>query len=138
MREHLKRSLFLVLGSLFFLVGIIGVLVPILPTTPFMILAAACFAESSPRFHQMLLTNRWFGEDLRRWDNNKTMERQTKKRATWIIIISFTFSISILWGNIIWQLVLLFTALLLLFFLWRIAEHAHDEPIVDPRNQTIG
>ncbi len=124
MTEHLKRSIFLIFGSLFFLVGIIGVLVPILPTTPFMILSAACFAESSPRFHKMLLNNRWFGEDLRRWENNKTMKRGTKKRATWIIIISFTLSISILWGNIIWQLVLFCIALVLLFFLWRIAEHA--------------
>lgn len=124
MTEHLKRTIFLVLGSLFFIVGLVGVLLPILPTTPFMILSAACFAESSPRFHKMLLNNRWFGEDLRRWESNKTMKRATKKRATWVIIISFTLSISLLWGNVIWQLVLLCTAILLLFFLWRIAEHA--------------
>ena len=124
MTEHLKRSIFLVLGSLFFIVGLIGVLVPILPTTPFMILSAACFAESSPRFHKMLLNNRWFGEDLRRWEDNRTMKRATKKRATWIIVITFTLSISILWGNTVWQLLLLCTALLLLFFLWRIAEQS--------------
>lgn len=124
MTKSLKRSIFLVLGSLFFIVGLIGVLVPILPTTPFMILSAACFAESSPRFHKMLLNNRWFGEDLRRWECNKTMARATKKRATWIIIITFSLSISILWGSSILQLLLLCTALLLLFFLWRIAEHS--------------
>ena len=115
--------IFLVLGSLFFIAGLIGVLVPILPTTPFMILSAGCFAESSPRFHKMLLNNRWFGNDLRRWESNKTMKRATKKRATWVIVISFTLSISILWGNTLWQLVLLSTALVLLFFLWRIAEN---------------
>ena len=124
MTEHLKRSIFLVSGSLFFIVGLIGVLVPILPTTPFMILSAACFAESSPRFHKMLLNNRWFGEDLRRWEDNRTMKRATKKRATWIIVITFTLSISILWGNTVWQLLLLCTALLLLYFLWRIAEQS--------------
>ena len=124
MRENIKRTIFLVSGSLFFVVGLIGVLVPILPTTPFMILSAACFAESSPRFHKMLLNNRWFGEDLRRWEDNKTMKRATKKRATWIIVITFTLSISILWGNTVWQLLLLCTALLLLFFLWRIAEQS--------------
>ncbi len=123
MTISLKRSIFLVLGSLFFIVGLIGVLVPILPTTPFMILSAACFAESSPRFHKMLLNNRWFGDDLRRWECNKTMKRATKKRATWIIVITFSLSISILWGSSILQLLLLCTALLLLFFLWRIAEH---------------
>ena len=122
MTDGLKRTIFLILGSLFFILGLIGILLPILPTTPFMILAAACFAESSPAFHKMLLNNPWFGEDLCRWECHKTMQRKTKKRASWFIAISFTFSISILWGNIIWQLLLLLLALILLFFLWRIAE----------------
>ncbi len=127
MTKSLKQSIFFVLGSLFFILGLIGVLVPILPTTPFMILSAACFAESSPRFHKMLLNNRWFGDDLRRWERSKTMKRATKKRATWIIVITFTLSISLLWGNTIWQLVLLLTAILLLFFLWRIAEYDKND-----------
>ncbi|MCU7818250.1 MAG: YbaN family protein [gamma proteobacterium symbiont of Lucinoma myriamae] len=124
MKKNLKRTIFLAFGSLFFILGLIGVLLPILPTTPFMILSAACFAESSPRFHQLLLNNRWFGEDLQRWERNKTMKRTTKKRATWVIVISFTLSISILWGHTIVQL-LLFLALVLLFLLWRVAETPH-------------
>lgn len=123
MKKSLKRTLFLVFGSLFFILGLAGVLLPILPTTPFMILSAACFAESSPRFHRLLLNNRWFGADLQRWERNKTMKRTTKKRATWIILISFTLSISLLWGHILVQLLLLCLAIVLLFFLWRIAEN---------------
>ena len=126
MSKNIKRTIFLVSGSIFFIIGLVGVLVPILPTTPFMILAAACFAESSLRFHKILLNNRWFGDDLRHWECNKTMKRTTKKRATWIIVMTFTLSISILWGNIIWQFILLCTAILLLFFLWRIAEQSPE------------
>lgn len=122
MSKHLKRTTFFILGCLFFIIGFIGILVPILPTTPFMILSASCFVKSSPVLHKKLLSNRWFGDDLRRWEKNKTMKRETKKRATWIIIASFTLSISLLWGNIILQLMLLGTALLLLYFLWRVAE----------------
>lgn len=122
MKKNLKRIVFLAFGSLFFILGLVGILLPILPTTPFMILSAACFAESSPRFHQYLLNNRWFGKDLQRWERNKTMKRTTKKRATWIIIISFTFSISILWGHTLIQLLLLCLALVLLLLLWRISE----------------
>ena len=126
MTKNIKRTIFLVSGSIFFIIGLIGVLVPVLPTTPFMILAAACFAESSLRFHKMLLNNRWFGDDLRRWECNKTMKRTTKKRATWIIVMTFTLSIGILWGNVMWQFMLLGTAILLLFFLWRIAEQSPE------------
>lgn len=123
MKQHLKRTIFLLSGSLFFIIGIVGVFLPILPTTPFMILSAACFAESSPRFHKMLLNNRWFGNDLRRWEETRTMQRTTKIKATWVIVLTFTLTITIMWGNIIWQLILLGVALLLLFFLWRIAEN---------------
>lgn len=126
MKENIKRSLYLLFGILFFLVGIIGIFFPILPTTPFMILSAACFAESSPRFHQMLLNNRWFGEDLRQWEENKTIKRLTKIRATWIILFTFSITILILWGNILWQLLLILTAIILLFFLWRISEESES------------
>ena len=126
MKENIKRSLYLLFGILFFLVGIIGIFLPILPTTPFMILSAACFAESSPRFHQMLLNNRWFGEDLRQWEENKTIKRLTKIRATWIILFTFSITILILWGNILWQLLLILTAIILLFFLWRISEESES------------
>lgn len=122
MTKILKRHFYFILGGLFFLTGLLGVVLPILPTTPFMILAAACFAKSSPRFHQALLNNRWIGEDLRRWENNRTMQRVTKRRATWVIGVTFSLSIGLLWGSLGLQLMLLGIALLLLFFLWRVAE----------------
>lgn len=122
MKENIKRSLYLLFGILFFLIGIIGIFIPILPTTPFMILSAACFAESSQRFHKMLLNNRWFGEDLRQWEENKTMKRSTKIRATWIILLTFCITIMILWREIFWQLLLILTAFILLYFLWKVPE----------------
>ncbi|MDA3807567.1 MAG: YbaN family protein [Thiomicrorhabdus sp.] len=122
MTKTLKRHFYFILGGLFFLTGLLGVVLPILPTTPFMILATACFAKSSPRFHQALLHNRWIGEDLRRWEKNRTMQRVTKRRATWVIGMTFTLSIGALWGSLGLQLMLVSIALLLLFFLWRVAE----------------
>ena len=63
----LKRALWLCLGMLFLSLGMIGVLLPGLPTTPFMLLAAACFARSSKRFYSWLLNNRLFGDKVRRY-----------------------------------------------------------------------
>ncbi len=122
MRQKIKRWFLFMAGAVFFSLGLVGVLLPLLPTTPFMILAAACFASSSPRFHQALLNNRWFGADLRRWESTRTMKRVTKKRATLLIILTFGFSIVLLWGDIALQGMLLGIATLLLFFLWRIPE----------------
>ncbi len=126
MTSHLRRYALFFMGGLFFCLGLVGVLLPILPTTPFMILAAMCFASSSPKFHQALLNNRWFGDDLRRWEVSHTMKRSTKKRATVVIVLSFSISVIVLWGELFLQGMLLVIAALLLFFLWRISEEQSD------------
>ncbi|WP_319380292.1 YbaN family protein [Thiomicrorhabdus sp.] len=118
----LKRHVLFLAGVLFFLLGFVGIFLPLLPTTPFMILAAACFAESSPRFHKALLSNRYIGADLRRWENERTMLRATKKRATWVILVTFSISIAIVHDRYWLQLMLISIGAVLLFFMWRIPE----------------
>jgi len=122
MMHIVKRQMYLICGVIFFFTGLVGVILPLLPTTPFMILAAGCFAKSSPRFHQALLNNRWIGQDLQRWERDHTMLRITKIRATWVIVVMFTISIAILIGKPWLQLMLISIAAILLFFLWRVPE----------------
>ncbi len=122
MKQALRKNLFIVLGCLFVLLGAIGIVLPVLPTTPFLLLALALFANSSPRFHQMLLNNRWFGAILRQWDDNKTVSRRIKKRASLLILISFLISISLLQGSMGLQLMLVAIALILLMLIWQLQE----------------
>lgn len=126
---QLRRQLLFILGGLFFVIGLIGIVLPILPTTPFMILAAGCFAKSSPRFHQALLNNRWIGADLQRWETQRTLLRSTKKRATWVILVMFSLSIALLYERLELQLALAITAIILLFFIWRVAEQSDADRV---------
>lgn len=136
MKEKIKQSLFFLFGSLFFLLGFIGIFLPLLPTTPFMILSAGCFANSSRRFHQMLLNNRWFGEELRQWEKNKTMKRSTKIKGTVIIVLTFSITILILWNNSLHQVLLILLAVILLFFVWRVPEQKLTERKVTQQKVT--
>jgi uncharacterized membrane protein YbaN (DUF454 family) len=95
-REHdssLLRGLLIVAGVTCVALGVIGIFLPLLPTTPFMLLAAACFARSSRRFHEWLLANRTFGPLIREWERHRSIPRRTKLTA--IALMSMTLAASI-------------------------------------------
>jgi uncharacterized membrane protein YbaN (DUF454 family) len=74
--------------------GVIGIVLPLLPTTPFLLLAAACYARSSDRFYNGLLANRYFGPPIREWRDSHTVSRKNKRNATIIVLISFGSTIA--------------------------------------------
>ena len=63
-----RNAVLIVLGWGFVALGVVGVILPVLPTTPFMLIALWCFARSSKRFHDWLYHHRLFGPPLRKWD----------------------------------------------------------------------
>jgi len=80
--------------------AIAGVVLPILPTTPFLLLAAACFVRSSPLLHRRLLHDRRFGPYLRQWEHDRSIPSRAKLRAYAVVVV--TFSISILVVDLGW------------------------------------
>ncbi len=95
-REHdspLVRGLLIAAGAVCVVLGVIGIFLPLLPTTPLMLLAAACFARSSRRFHDWLLANRTFGPLIREWEKHRSIPRRTKLTA--IGLMSLTLGVSI-------------------------------------------
>ncbi|MHA2313760.1 MAG: YbaN family protein [Candidatus Hermodarchaeia archaeon] len=76
--EKIKRILFSVLGTLFLGFGCIGVLLPIVPTTPFLLLAAACYIRGSKRLHQWMMRNQIFGAFLRNYLERKGITSRHK------------------------------------------------------------
>jgi len=82
-----RRALFLVLGCLCFALGVVGAFVPLLPTTPFLLLAAACWARSSPRFHAWLLAHRVFGPTLRSWEAHRALPPGVKGKAIALLVV---------------------------------------------------
>lgn len=88
-----QRVLFLCLGSFFVGLATLGVVLPLLPTTPFLLLAAACYARSSKRFYDWLLANRIFGPTIRQWQENRCVALRTKIVAISLLVITLGSSI---------------------------------------------
>lgn len=96
MRAHaspVMRGVFALLGTVFVVVGLVGVVVPVLPTTPFMLLAAACYVRASARFYNWLLNTPAFGPLILEWRQHRSIPWKTKIIA--ITLMSSTLAASI-------------------------------------------
>jgi len=90
------------LGTFFVALGTIGIFLPLLPTTPFLLLAAGCYAGGSKKFYNWFLNNRWFGEYIRNYREKKGIPLKIK-----------ILSISFLWATIGYSIVFLVDILLI-------------------------
>jgi hypothetical protein len=89
------RGLLWIAGSVSLVLGLIGVVLPGLPTTPFILLAAACYARASPRLHAWLLNHRWMGPMLRDWERDHSLTQRVKTVA----VVSMTLMVALsVWG----------------------------------------
>ena len=88
---HIHRWPFLLLGFAALATGLIGIVVPLLPTTPFLIVAAWCFARSSQRLHDWLYGHATFGPMLRDWDTHRVIPNWAKVCACTAMLASFTY-----------------------------------------------
>jgi uncharacterized membrane protein YbaN (DUF454 family) len=111
MRTAARRRLLIGAGTLSTGLGIIGIFIPILPTTPFLLLAAACYMRSSERFYQWLINNRIFGAYVRNYIEGKGMPVRIKIFT--ILLLWLTIGLSITFGiqNIVIRIVLICIAI---------------------------
>jgi uncharacterized protein len=91
-KQKILRALLLVGGTISLSLGAIGIFLPILPTTPFLLLAAACYMRSSTRMHKWLLNNRWFGEYIRNYQEGKGIPLKTKIVSIIILWVAILYS----------------------------------------------
>lgn len=122
----MKRIALIIAGWLCVGLATLGVILPVLPTTPFLLLAAWCFSRSSERFHQWLLYRSWFGAYLRYWQTYRAMPKGAKPKA--ILVILLTFSLSLWLVSLLWVRILLLIILAcLLIFMWRLPVSEEQE-----------
>ena len=102
--DRLKRGLFIAAGTICLGVGAVGIFVPLLPTTPLLLLSAACYFRGSKRMHNWMLNNKWFGTYIRSYREGKGIPIRTKVSIVallWIAIGYSAFLVNLLIAQII-------------------------------------
>jgi uncharacterized membrane protein YbaN (DUF454 family) len=94
------KVVYIVLGSVAFGLGIVGIFLPVLPTTPFLLLAAALWFKGSPRLYDWLLGNKYFGEYIRNFRENRAIPLRAKIVAVtlmWVTMLATAFLVIDAW-----------------------------------------
>jgi len=105
MTSRIWKAILIVCGTICVVLGVLGIFLPLLPTTVFLLMAAACYARSSERFYLRLVNNRWLGEYIRNSREGRGMTRRQKAitlSVLWIGIgATIVWSIDVLWLRIL-------------------------------------
>lgn len=91
--EKIKRMILVMFGTLFLIIGAIGVIIPVLPTTPFLLLAAACYLRGSERLHSWMINNSVFGEFIRNYMERRGIRLRQKIFTIFFLWLMIIFSI---------------------------------------------
>ena len=125
-RSLVVRWVFALLGTVFMILGVAGIFLPVLPTTPFLLLAAACFARASSRIYHWLLNHAVLGPIILEWRRYSSMPYRAKRIA--LVLIALSFSVSILFFVPYWQARLAMGVAGLVLFVWVYRIPSRDGP----------
>ena len=103
-RMQMSKYFYIVLGWCAVALGLIGVVLPVLPTTPFLLVAAFAFGKGSPRARAWLIDHAHFGPAIQDWEDRGAISRRAKTLA--VSMMSLVFIISLIMGAPIWVLVM--------------------------------
>ena len=105
--RKLEKKILIAFGTFFLGIGVIGIFVPLLPTTPFLLLSAACYALSSKRLYDRLMSNRYFGRHLKDYMGGKGISLKLKFIALSLFLMTIAYSVIFIIDNNFWRMTLL-------------------------------
>jgi hypothetical protein len=109
--NQLLRAILIISGTIFLGLGLIGIFIPILPTTPFLLLTAACYARSSQRFYNWLMNNKWFGNYIKNYREGKGIPLKFKILTISLLWLTILTSIYFVINNFLIEMILIIIAI---------------------------
>lgn len=96
------KIIFITLGTISVILGVIGIFLPLLPTTPFLLLAATLYFHSSPKLYDRLLSNRYLGSYIRNFREHRTIPLHAKLVSVTLVWISIGYCILFVVSEVLW------------------------------------
>jgi uncharacterized membrane protein YbaN (DUF454 family) len=109
MKSRIINVILITFGTLFLIIGLIGIIIPILPTTPFLLLAAACYFKSSTKFYNWMMNNKIFGNYIKNYMEKKGIPIKVKLISIIVLWITIIIS-SLIVSNILIDILLFIIA----------------------------
>lgn len=111
--SKLKKIFFIISGSFFIFLGTLGIFIPILPTTPFILLAAACYIRSSERLYNWLINNKIFSKHIKNYSLKNGMTKKSKYKVVILGFLAIIIS-SFFTNNLNERIILYFLGLIMI------------------------
>ena len=125
-KPPLQKWIYIALGSISLGVGVLGIFLPLLPTTVFMLIAAACYARSSDRLYNWLLNHKVFGPYIKNWREHRAITRRTKIVILVVLWSTLAFSAFVAAKLLLVQIVLLIVGLGVTLFILNVKTMSAD------------
>lgn len=106
-KSSILRVVLIVVGTVSVGIGVIGIFVPLLPTTPFLVLSAICYLRSSERFYKWLINNRLLGDYVKNWMEGRGITIRMKVSMICLLILTIAFSIVFVVNSLVVRVILL-------------------------------
>ena len=109
------KGVYVGIGTFSLVIGVIGIIVPLLPTTPFLLLSAACYARGSETLYKRFINIRWIGEHIKNYHEGKGISRNGKIISISFLWITIIISMSMMWSlNLVKVLLFIIAAIVTL------------------------
>ncbi len=108
--NNIMKLCLIIIGSISLILGILGIFLPLLPTTPFLLLAAACYTKVSDKMYKWLINNKYFGSYIKNYQENKGLAMRTKVSVISILWLTIGYSILFIVEVLLVKLLLLIIA----------------------------
>ena len=114
----MKKILLIVIGTISLVLGTIGIFLPVLPTTPFLLLSLACYIKSSKKLHGFVLSNKYLAPYVKDYVSGNGIPIKVKKKAIFLIWVTIGFSVVFIIDRIILRIILLAVAITVSTYIW--------------------